>query len=78
MILIPSKTIYFNNYLWYNEDNINIKEKINMANCCDGKKPRKIKEWGTENKENKFNGNIKLLAILGVVVIVGIIVFKLI
>lgn len=46
-----------------------------MANCCDGKQSRKIKEWGTESKENKNNSKIKILSIVGMVIILGIIIF---
>ena len=49
-----------------------------MANCCDGKKPSKVKEWGTENSENKSSGNIKLFVGIAVVALVAIIIFKLI
>lgn len=46
-----------------------------MANCCGGKQSRKVKEWGSENNENKSNSKIKILSIIGVAVIIGIIIF---
>jgi len=49
-----------------------------MSSCCNGPQNRKVKEWGSENKESKISNKIKLLITLGIifVVVLGLIIFR--
>lgn len=47
-----------------------------MSSCCNGPQNRKVKEWGTVDKESKSNSKIKILITLALVIILGYIILR--
>ena len=47
-----------------------------MSSCCNGPQKRKVKEWGTTEKESKPNNSLKLIISLAIIVAIGFIILQ--